>query len=128
MTPQSDANEIPALGTMRTPEEKEQTIDAIWKRRDDELAYWINEQLYGLESENFSIHVIDRGGGGFTTILFDSDNRSAVMLKTDTTAMSAESSHEYMMLEPEDLKKLAELFSAANDEPSHPGEGDQTNA
>ena len=101
---------------MRTPEEKEQTIDAIWKRRDDELAYWINEHLHGLESKNFSIHQIDRGGGGFTTILFDSDSMSAVMLKTDTTAMSAESSHEYMMLEPEDLKKLAELFSAANTE------------
>ena len=53
MTPQSDANEIPALGTMRTP-------DRIEKPVGDAIAEW-RELTAPMESIGFKVHAFDPG-------------------------------------------------------------------
>jgi hypothetical protein len=89
-------------------------IDSIWKKQEEELWYWIKEHLGELEAKNISVHKIDRGGGGFSTIIYDIDDKSAVLIQTDTTAPTAKESHEYMMIEPKVLEKLAALFGLPN--------------
>lgn len=89
----------------------EQRIESIWKHHEQEITYWLREHFGPLESKNVSIHEIDRGCGGFSTIIFDMDDKSAVLIQTDTTAMTAEDSHDYMMIEPKVLAKLASLVN-----------------
>jgi hypothetical protein len=89
----------------------EQRIESIWKHHEHEMTYWLREHFGPLEAKNVSIHEIERGGGAFSTIIFDMDEKSAVLIQTDTTAMTPKDSHEYMMIEPIILAKLASLIN-----------------
>jgi hypothetical protein len=91
--------------------EEEIRIDSIWRKRDEELDYWLREHLGPLEAKDLSIHEIDRGGGGFSTIIYDIEGQSAVLINTDTTATTPEDSHCYVMIEPKVLMKLNEIVN-----------------
>lgn len=99
---------------MSTTIEDDKRIDSIWEKQMEELVYWLREHLGPLEAKNVSIHEIDRGGGVYSTIIFDMDEKSAVLIQTDTTAPTAEESHDHMMIEPKVLEKLAGIFNQAS--------------
>jgi hypothetical protein len=79
----------------------------------EETEYWLAEWMDGCESRNVSIHRMQHTGMEHT-IIFDMDDKTAVLIETDTTARTAEESHKYMMIEERVLEKLASLFHLAN--------------
>ena len=89
----------------------EKRMEAIWQHQEHELFYWIREHINGLAAANLSIHNIDCGGGSHVAIIYDIDEKSGVIIKTDTTSPTPKQSHEYMMIEPIVFKKIAELYN-----------------
>lgn len=90
-------------------QDRASVVEAIWKKQKEELFYWICEHLDGLEARNVSIHEIEMSDGRYSHIIYDIDDKAAVLIETDTTASNVKESHKYMMIEPSVLSKLVSL-------------------
>ena len=91
--------------------DNDKRVDAIWEKQTDEMCYWLKEFTGGLCAKNVSLHEVEIGGGEYFTIIYDLDDHCAVLIRTDTTAMTAEDSHQYMMIDEEVIAKLASIFN-----------------
>lgn len=95
-----------------TNEEKQAAEQKIWKLAESKLHYWIREHLWALEAKSISIHELERGGGLFSFLLFDQDDKSCVVINIDTTYLSfPERAVDECMLEPKIVEKIANLYN-----------------
>ena len=86
-------------------------LDAIWEKQTEEMIYWLKEFTGGLCAKNVSVHEVEIGGGEYFTILYDLDDHCAVLIRTDTEAMTVQGSHRYMMVDRPIIAKLASIFN-----------------
>ena len=89
----------------------DERLDAIWEKQTEEMIYWLKEFTGGLCAKNVLLHEVEIGGGEYFTIIYDLDEECAVLIKTDTTAMTTTDSHQYMMIDGLVIAKLASIFN-----------------
>jgi hypothetical protein len=94
-------------------QEDDARLNSIWAKQREETEYWLREWLDGCEAKNVSIHRTLLTGMEHT-IIYDMDDKTAILIETDTAAPTAEESHKYMMIEEQVLEKLAGLFGLPN--------------